>query len=235
VDETPDRLGRAKVLAAYVEIVLAAADVTAARSAADELSRIAADIGAPLLSAVAAHARGAVLLAEGDAQAALDDLLDACRTWGDLDAPYDRARSRVLVGGARRRLGDADTAGLELDAARQVFRQLGAVPDLARLDEPTRDGPADDTGLSPREIEVLRLVATGRTNHAVAAELVLSDKTVARHLSNIFGKLGVSSRSAATAYAYEHGLVSGRHGGVEAGDSGARRSDSAGTPRRTRP
>lgn len=233
-DETPDRLGRAKVLAAYVEIMLAADDVAAARGAADELSGIADDIGAPLLSAVAAHARGAVLLAEGDARAALDTLLDASRTWAELDAPYDRARSRVLVGWARQRLGDADTARLELDAARQVFRQLGAAPDLARLDTSTRDRPADDTGLSPREIEVLRLVATGRTNHAIAADLVLSEKTVARHLSNIFGKLGLSSRSAATAYAYEHDLVSGRRSGQDAADSGARRPDSAGTPHRTR-
>lgn len=208
-EETPERLLRARILAAYVEIMLAAGDVARARSAADELARIAADIGAPLLGAVAAHARGAVLLAEGDAPAALDALLDAGRTWVELDAPHDRARSRVLVGLARQRLGDADTARLELDAARQAFRQLGAAPDLARLDALTGERPGGDAGLSPRETEVLRLVATGRTNHAIAAELALSEKTVARHLSNIFGKLGLSSRSAATAYAYEHDLVGG--------------------------
>ncbi|MER5206469.1 response regulator transcription factor [Streptomyces sp. NPDC002825] len=209
-DERPDRLRRARVLAAYVEIMLAADDAAAARAAADELSRTADAIGAPLLRAVAAHARGAVLLAEGDAAAAVDALLDACRTWGELEAPYDRARSLVLLGLARERLGDSGTAQLELDAARQVLRRLGAAPDLARLDGLTRGRPRDDAGLSPREIEVLRLVATGRTNHAIAAELVLSEKTVARHLSNIFGKLGLSSRSAATAYAYEHDLVERR-------------------------
>ncbi|MFF8377573.1 LuxR C-terminal-related transcriptional regulator [Streptomyces sp. NPDC015661] len=212
-DETPDRLRRATVLAAYVEIMLAAGDVPRSRAASDELARTADDIGAPLLRAVAAHARGAVLLAEGDAAAALDALLDACRTWADLEAPYDGARSRELLGLARQRLGDTGTARLELDSARQVYRRLGAAPDLARLDALTRERPREDAGLSPREIEVLRLVATGRTNHAIAAELVLSEKTVARHLSNIFGKLGLSSRSAATAYAYEHDLVGERHAG----------------------
>ncbi|MEU8530586.1 LuxR C-terminal-related transcriptional regulator [Streptomyces sp. NPDC048629] len=207
VDELTGRLRRAQVLAAYVEIMLAADDVPRAREASEELSLTAGDIGAPMLRAVAAHARGAVLLAEGDAQAALDALLEACRTWGEVGAPYDEARSRVLLGLVRRRLGDAGTARLDLDAARQVFRRLGAAPDLARLDEPDHGRPEDDAGLSPREIEVLRLVATGRTNHAIADELVLSEKTVARHLSNIFGKLGLSSRSAATAYAYEHGLA----------------------------
>ncbi|WP_229842882.1 helix-turn-helix transcriptional regulator [Streptomyces tanashiensis] len=207
-DERRDRLGRARVLSAYVEIVLAAGDVPGARAASEELSRIADDIGAPLLRAVSAHARGAVFLAEDDAAAALDVLLDACRTWDELEAPYDRARSVVLLALARRRLGDVGTARLELDGARQVFRRLGAAPDLARLDALTHERPRSGAGLSPRELEVLRLVATGRTNHAIAVELVLSEKTVARHLSNIFAKLDLSSRSAATAYAYEHDLVS---------------------------
>ncbi|WP_369143247.1 LuxR C-terminal-related transcriptional regulator [Streptomyces sp. R44] len=207
-DERRDRLGRARLLAAYVEIVLAADDVPGARAASEELSRIAEDIGAPLLRAVSAHARGAVLLAEDDAAAALDVLLDACRTWGELEAPYDRARSIVLLALARRRLGDVGTARLELDVARQVFLRLGAAPDLARLDALTDERPRSGAGLSPRELEVLRLVATGRTNHAIAEELVLSEKTVARHLSNIFAKLDLGSRAAATAYAYEHDLVS---------------------------
>ncbi|WP_406859829.1 response regulator transcription factor [Streptomyces sp. HUAS MG47] len=210
LDETPDRLRRARLLAPYAEIMLAVGDVPAARAAADELTGTAGALGAPLLQAVAAHARGAVLLAEGDAAAALDALLEAGRIWDEIEAPYERARSLVLLGLARQRLGDAGTARLELHAARQVFRDLGAAPDLARLDALTHAGPRGDGGLSPRELEVLRLVATGRTNHAIAAELMLSEKTVARHLSNIFGKLGLSSRSAATAYAYEHDLVGRR-------------------------
>jgi DNA-binding NarL/FixJ family response regulator len=208
-DEAQDRLTRAKVLAAYVEIVLATGDVAAARAAADELSQIAADFAAPLLQAVAAHAHGAVLLAEGDARAALDVLREACKAWVALEAPYDAARSRVLVGLALKRLGDEDTAQMEWYAGRQVFRQLGAAPDLAGVDRLTGKRPAGDaaSGLSAREVEVLQLVAAGKTNQAIAAELFLSEKTVARHLSNIFGKLRLSSRSAATAYAYEHGLV----------------------------
>jgi DNA-binding CsgD family transcriptional regulator len=150
-----------------------------------------------------------VLLAEGEPKAALEDLREAGDGWRDLQARYDGARTRVLIGVARRQLGDDDTAQLELDGARAVFAALGAAPDVERLDRlatpATSEGSA--AGLSPRELEVLRLVATGRTNHAIAAELFLSEKTVARHLSNIFGKLGLSSRSAATAYAYEHDLV----------------------------
>ncbi|NML53502.1 response regulator transcription factor [Streptomyces sp. R302] len=205
--ETPDRLRRARLLAPYAEIMLAAGDVPAAREAVDELTRIAGELDAPLLAAVAAHARGAVLLAEGAPAEALDALLEAGGIWEEIDAPYERARTRVLLGLARRRLGDAGTARLERDAARQAFRELGAAPDLARLDVPARREQDTAAGLSPREVEVLRLVATGRTNHAIAADLVLSEKTVARHLSNIFGKLGLSSRAAATAYAYEHDLV----------------------------
>jgi DNA-binding CsgD family transcriptional regulator len=207
-DEAQDRLSRARVLAAYVEIVLAAGDVDASRAAADELSQIAADLGAPLLQAVAAHALGAVRLAEGDARAALDALRDACQAWRRLEAPYEGARSRILVGLARQQLGDDDTATMELEAARHAFQQLGAAPDLTRVDALIRKRRVGDvSGLSPREVEVLRLVASGKTNQAIAAALFLSEKTVARHVSNIFTKLGLSSRSAATAYAYEHGLV----------------------------
>jgi DNA-binding NarL/FixJ family response regulator len=208
-DEVTDRLARARVLAAAVEILLTAGDVDGARSAADELTGIATEIEAPMLRTMAAHARGAVLLAEGDPRAALEALREAGDGWRSLQARYDGARTRVLVGLARRRLGDDDTAQLELDGARAVFVELGAVPDVERLDRLASPvHPAGGaTGLSPRELEVLRLVATGRTNHAIAAELVLSERTVARHLSNIFAKLGLSSRSAATAYAYEHDLV----------------------------
>ena len=121
--------------------------------------------------------------------------------------PYETARTRVLLGMACRALGDEDTATLELEAARGVFAQLRAAPDLARVDSPTvRTTPADTDGLTPRELQVLRLVAAGGTNKAIADELTLSGRTVDRHVSNIFAKLGVSSRAAATAYAYKRQL-----------------------------
>jgi DNA-binding NarL/FixJ family response regulator len=130
------------------------------------------------------------------------------RLWHELDAPYEAARARVLLGLACRALGDADGAAMELDAARSAFQQLGAAPDLSRVESLARRSPDGPAGpLTARELEVLRLVATGMGNRAIAAELFLSEKTVARHLSNIFTKLDLSSRSAATAYAYEHHLV----------------------------
>jgi DNA-binding CsgD family transcriptional regulator len=208
VDEAQDRLTRSKVLAAYVEIVLAANDVAGARAAADELAKIAAELHAPLLHAESAHATGAVLLAEGDARAALAALRHAWAAWRELEAPYEAARVRLLVGLACRELGDDDTAEMELNAARWVFQQLGAAPALARVRELCRtSAPKTVGGLTARELQVLALVATGKTNRAIAAELVISEKTVARHVSNIFAKLGLSSRSAATTYAYEHDLV----------------------------
>jgi DNA-binding CsgD family transcriptional regulator len=200
------RLDRARILSAYVEIMLAADDIPAARDAAAELTLVGTDIGAPLLLAMAAHSRGSVLLAEGDARGALEALREAGEGWRGLHARYDDARTRVLVGIARSRLGDDDTAQLELDGARTAFTELGAAPDVERLDR-LAGSTRQHAILSPRELEVLRLLATGRTNRAIAAELVLSEKTVARHVSNIFAKLGLASRSAATAYAYEHDLV----------------------------
>jgi len=160
------------------------------------------------LWAIAGHALGATLLAEGNAPAALDQLRVACAIWAELQAPYEQARSRVVVGLARRQTGDPDTGRLELTAARQVFQRLGAAPDVTHVDTLLRRGAPDpEHRLSSREVEVLRLVAAGKTNSAIAAELFISEKTVARHLSNIFTKLGVSSRAASTAYAYEHGLM----------------------------
>jgi ATP/maltotriose-dependent transcriptional regulator MalT len=210
VDEAPDRVARSRLLPAYVEIMRGAGDTGAARAGADELSAIAADLDVPLLRALAAHATGAVLLDEGDARAALVSLRQAWTAWQELAAPYEAARVRVLVGFACRDLGDEDGAAMELDAARWVFRQLGAAADLARLEPPTPEGPREAAGpLTVREVQVLRLVAAGKTNRAIAADLVLSEKTVDRHVSNILTKLGISSRAAATAYAYEHDLVSG--------------------------
>jgi len=208
LSEAQDHITRSGLLGGYVEIALAANNVHAARTAAGELGGIAAELGAPLLVAWSDYADGAVLLAEGDAAAALDPLRRACTRLQELDAPYDVARVRVLIGLSYRALGDIDTAEMELDAARAAFERLGAAPDLARVDELTGASASDTAGgLTPREVEVLRLVATGKTNRAIAADLFLSEKTVARHVSNIFTKLGVSSRSAATAYAYQHDLA----------------------------
>jgi DNA-binding NarL/FixJ family response regulator len=207
-NDAQDRLARAKVLVAYVEIVLAANDVPAARTAADELSRIVADLGMPFLHAVSAHATGAVLLAEGDTRGALASLRRAWAAWQDLQAPYESARARVLIAFAHQTLGDSDTAEMELDVACRVFQQLGAEPEVARVKALSRmAAPRAAGGLTAREVQVLRLVAAGKSNRAIGAELFLAEKTVDRHVSNIFTKLGVSSRAAATAYAYQHQLV----------------------------
>jgi len=207
LDETRDRGPRAELLAAQVEALLAASDVGGARTAAAELSQLAGAPPARLLDAIAAQAMGAVLLAEGDARAAIAQLRASWIAWRELDAPYEGARVRVLVGLACRALRDEDGAEMELDAAREVFRGLGAAIDLARVDSLSRTAKVAVGGLTARELEILRLVATGRTNRAIATELVISEKTVARHVSNIFDKLGVPSRAAATAYAYEHKLL----------------------------
>jgi DNA-binding CsgD family transcriptional regulator len=208
VDEANDRAVRARMLAACVEIMVAAGDLGTARAAADELAQIADELGAPVLHAMTGQATGAVLLGEGDARAAQVVLRRALVAWRDLDAPYEAARVRVLIGMVCRALGDDDGAEMEFDAARRAFERLGAAPDLARVDalSPTT-APEPPNGLTGREVEVLALVATGKTNRAIAADLFISEKTVARHVSNIFTKLGLSSRSAATAYAYEHQLA----------------------------
>jgi DNA-binding NarL/FixJ family response regulator len=208
VAETTERLGRAKLLPAQVEIMLAAGDVEAARDAAGELAEIAERYDTQALRAVADHARGAVLLAEGDARAAVAALRGAGAAWRELEAPYEAARVRVLVGLGCRALGDEEAAAMELEAARTVFAQLGAAPDLARLEALAhREDAGKAHGLTERELQVLRLVATGTTNHAIASQLFVAEKTVDRHVSNIFTKLGVSSRAAATAYAYQHRLL----------------------------
>jgi ATP/maltotriose-dependent transcriptional regulator MalT len=208
LDQARDRLARAKVLAAFAEIVLAADDVPAARTAAEALSGIAFDLGMPFLHAVSADATGAVLLAEGDPRAALATLRRAWTAWQEIRAPYEAARARVLIGLAHRALDDTDTAELELDAACQVFRQLGAAPEVARVEALSRRAaPMVAGGLTAREVQVLRLVAGGKSNRTIAAELAISEHTVARHVQNIFAKLDVSSRSAATAFAFEHGLL----------------------------
>ena len=208
VDEAQDPLARSRLLPALVEVMFETGDAGTARAAADELSKLARDLDAPLLRALAAQAQGTVLLLEGDARAALGALRDAWTAWQELRVPYESARVRVLTGLACRQLGDEETAEMELDAARWAFEQLGALPDVARAAALTgRTAAKPAGGLTARELEVLRLVATGKTNRVIAGDLFLSEKTVARHVSNIYAKLGVSSRAAATAYAYEHDLV----------------------------
>jgi len=206
--EAAGKVERARVLAAYVEIEVAAGEVAAARSAAGELGEVAAGFDTPYLRAVAEYAHGTVLLAEGDPAAACAALRRSWVAWQELAAPYEAAWARLRMAQACRELGDHDTARMELDAARQVFQQLGAAPALARVRVLSGEGRPSGAGdLTARELEILRLVATGASNRHIADTLVISDKTVARHVANIFTKLGVSSRSAATGYAFRHDLV----------------------------
>ena len=201
---------RAQLLPAYVEIMLAAGELEPARSGADELSTIATLLDSPLLRGAAAQALGAVHLMIGDDDAAVAFLNDAVQTWRDIEVPYETARTRVLASIAYRRLEDQDTADLELDAAARVLHQLGAGAEIERIRSRfAPSSPPASGGLTERERQVLALVASGKTNRTIATQLGISEKTVARHISNIFTKLDISSRAAATAYAYEHHLVGG--------------------------
>jgi len=208
LDDAEDRVTRSKVLAAFVEIMIGAGEVAAARAAAEELTEIAGGLDAPWMRAVSAHATGAVLLAEGEAGAALVVLRRAWTAWRQVEAPYEAARLRVLVGLACRALGDDDTAEMELEAARCVFAELGAAAELVRLEHlASRAAASVAGGLTGRETQVLALVATGQTNREIAATLFISEHTVARHVQNIFAKLDVRSRTAASAFAFQHGLA----------------------------
>ena len=197
---------RARVLDAYVEIALAENNLAAARAGAEELSQIATRQGIPFLHALSGRALGAVLLAENNARAAVGELRQSWTIWLQLEAPYEAARTQVLIALACRRLGEEENARHELTAARQQFQTLGAEADVSRvdllLDRGNSAGP-----LTTRELEVLKLVASGITNRAIAGKLHISEKTVARHLSNIFTKLDLTTRTAATAYAYAHNLI----------------------------
>jgi ATP/maltotriose-dependent transcriptional regulator MalT len=201
-----------ELLAALAEALLADGDLEGARSAADRLAPLVSALDVPTLHAVDDHVHGAVALAEGDVPSALVALRRAWETWARLGAPYEAARVRVLLGVACRHMGDADGAALELDAARSAFEELGAQPDLHRLEALAGAPGAPPGGLTEREVEVLGHVARGATNRAIAETLVISEHTVARHVQNILGKLDVESRTAAAAYAFEHHLVPPRGG-----------------------
>jgi DNA-binding CsgD family transcriptional regulator len=206
--DTRTQAARARMLAAAVEILLAAGDLENARAAATELSTIASAIGASLLSAASAQATGAVLLAEGDLAGAATLLCQASEIWRDLEMPYEEAHTCLLMAGVCERRGDHEGRRLDVEAARRLFKQLNAAFCLARIGEQPKRARSERVGsLSEREAQVLRLLASGKTNRHIAEELFISEKTVARHVSNIFDKLGVSSRSAATAWAYQRNLI----------------------------
>jgi DNA-binding NarL/FixJ family response regulator len=200
---------RVQLLPAFIEISIATSEIAQARAAADELGELALRRGAAALQAISAYASGEVMLAEGNARGALVALREAFTSWQLLDVPHEAARARVLIARTCRALGDSDTAALELACAQQTFGELGAAHDLSQVNELLRQTStgAGESGLTPRETEVLRLVATGKTNRAIATSLGISEKTVARHISNIFVKLDLANRAAATAYAYEHGML----------------------------
>jgi ATP/maltotriose-dependent transcriptional regulator MalT len=203
--EPADAVSRVQHLPVATDVLVADNALDEAAAAARELREAADRFGVPALLARSAHAEGAVALACGETARALPVLRRAARQWSRLDAPYESARSRVLVGRALRELGDEDSAVGEIAAACHVFDSVGARPD-ARAAR-TLLNPTLPDGLTSREVEVLRLVASGRSNPEIARDLVLSEKTVARHLSNIFSKLDVRSRTAAAAYAFEHHLT----------------------------
>ena len=203
--ESGGPIPRVRALPAYVETLIAAGDSAAACEAADELDGIAQMLETPAVRAKAAYAQGAARLADGRPSASLPRLRAAQAAWEELGAPYDAARSRALIARACRALGDEDTAQLQEAAARESFERLGALPDLERMN--AGEGSDPEPLLTPRELDVLRLVAAGHTNRAIGDQLGISERTVERHVSNFFDKMGVSTRAAATAYAYEHELL----------------------------
>lgn len=199
-------LSRPRLLGPLIEILLVLGDVAGARKAADELAAIAAKMNTPYLTATSARGDGAVLLAEDETQAAQARLREAWMLWQQLEMPYESACVRVLLGQVCRRLDDRETARMHFDAARAVFERLDAAPALAQLERVAADADSD-SALTQREREVLALVAAGKSNRRIAAALAISEHTVARHMSNIFDKLGVNSRTAATTYAHTHKLI----------------------------
>ena len=206
-NEPDNRLIRTRLLAAQVQVALARRDTATASAARDELRSLALAFGSSFLHAHADTADGAVKLAGGDSVGALDALQRAWRAWQELKLPYEAALTRALLGAAARRAGDEERAQLELRSARKALNELGASADALNVVETAVGRARLPGGLSRREVQVLRLVAAGKTNREIGAELVISEHTVARHLSNIFTKLSLPSRAAVTAYAVENGLV----------------------------
>jgi DNA-binding CsgD family transcriptional regulator len=207
-EELQEPARRALALDAYVEIALTAGDAETARRCCDELHQISDRLGFAFLRALYLRCEGAVLIAEHDSRRALGFLREAWNLWNELQVPYEAARARCMSARAYRKLGDRHNAALERLAARKAFEELGAIMDVASMDEVVQSRDVQSaTPLSDRELEVLKLVASGLTNRRIAEHLFISEKTVARHLSNIFTKLDLESRTAATAYAFEHKLV----------------------------
>lgn len=208
LDETVDPLERARFLPARVEILLAARDHEGARAACAELTQIAARFRTDVLRATAAQIQGMLELAAGNPREALVGLRLAWQEWQTLEIPHATARARELLGLAGRALGDRAGGRMELEVARASYEKLGAAPDVARVDRLLANRTEAGThGLTPREVQVLRLVAAGKSNKEVADTLSLSVKTVERHVGNMLTKLDVPSRVAATAWAYDNEVV----------------------------
>jgi ATP/maltotriose-dependent transcriptional regulator MalT len=211
VSETTEPLSRAAMLPAYAEIMLALGNVERAAEACRELDEIARSAASEALQAMGAHVRGMVALAEGRAQDALPALRHALGIWVEIGATYEVARVRARLGLACHALGDEDAAVMELEAATKTFAAIGAAPDIAWVEASSRE-PASkgDHGLTGRELEVLQLVASGKTNKEIASKLFISEHTVARHVQNIFAKLEVSTRTEAASFAFSRGLARGQ-------------------------
>ncbi len=207
MSSTTDHLRRAGLLPAYFEVMLAAGKIEEARAARDELQQLAEKLDTDVLRAAGAQAQGAIAVFEDDARSALDPLRRSFEIWDRLEAPYEAARVRLLVGVACRALGDEEAAHLEFDAASNVFARLGARTDLARIDALAVQPPRPGLELTRRELDVLRMISSGHTNKTIATQLCLSERTIDRHVSNMLHKLNVPSRAAAIAYAYDHKLL----------------------------
>lgn len=206
--ETKGTKQRAELLAEVVGIMIAVKQIDEARDASNELNDIATKLDTPYLNAMSSYCRGAVFLAEGNVQLALEHLQSAVRVWDNLHLPYESARTKELKGLAYRELKDTDNSDAEFAAAQWTYEQLKAIPDLERVNRLFNNRQDHQThGLSLRELQVLGLVASGKTNKSVASELFISERTVDRHVSNIFNKLGVSSRVEATAFALKNKIL----------------------------